>query len=126
MADNKISKYALIFKKVNADYRFNYSQRQICKFSGLQTSLLSRFLNGYSDISVVKFFELIQSMPEDFQKEYWRELGLFSVFCDKQNIDWEVIIGNADKEDIAKILGALGNRWSEIVIEADSKNKALA
>ncbi len=126
MADNKISKYALVFKKVNADYRFNYSQRQICKFSGLQTSLLSRFLNGSSDISVVKFFDLIQSMPEDFQKEYWKQLGLFSIFCDKENIDWEVIISNADKDDIAKILGALGNRWSEIVIEADSKKKALA
>ena len=126
MAERKISKYALIFKKVNTNYKFNYSQRQICEFSGLQTSLLSRFLNGYSDISVVKFFELIQSMPELFQKEYWKELGLFSLFCDKEDIDWDVMISNADKDDIAKILGALGNRWSKIVLEAESKKKALA
>lgn len=100
-----LSKYVSVFKKVNEDYGFNYSQTDISRLSGIDQGVLSRFLNGHNDISSTRFFNLIESMPKDFQRQYWIDLGIASLLSGlENNINWEVAIDDADKKTIGKIL----------------------
>lgn len=110
----------IIFNKVNERPGFNYSGAQIASWSGLDKSLISRFLNGKTDISASKFLQLIRSMPTPFQQAYWAELlGL----DEKQGGSWRSLICQASTADIEEILNAIADRWAEL---GKSKDKELA
>lgn len=105
MNKGELSKYVLAFKKVNEEFGFNYSQIDISRLSGIDQGVLSRFLNGHNDMASARFFNLIESMPKDFQKKYWIKVGVVSsVWEDEQKINWEAAIDDADKKTIGKIL----------------------
>jgi transcriptional regulator with XRE-family HTH domain len=104
-----------IFNKINELSDFNYSGAQIASWSGLEKSLISRFLNGKSDISVGKFLQLIRSMPKPFQEAYWFELlGERGSF---ENRSWRSLINQASTADIEEILNAIADRWAELTKE---------
>ena len=105
-----MSKEATIFNKINSQAGFCYSGAQIAKWSGLDKSLISRFLNGKTDISVSKFFQLISSMPTPFQEAYWAEL----LSLDYQDRSWRSLISKASCVDVEEILNALADRWTEL------------
>lgn len=108
----KLSKYVLVFKKINSRYEFNYSQRQLSKISGIDQGVISRFLNGHNDMASARFFNLIESMPKDFQKEYWTKVGIASSLWEDEEINWEAEIEKADKKTLARIFSALANKHS--------------
>ena len=115
-----------IFNQINARPDFNYSGAQIAKWSGLEKSLISRFLNGKSDISLSKFLQLIRSMPSEFQQAYWSEsLGVANVsqMLERERIPWTELIKQATHSDIEEILSALTERWGKL---SKSQEKELA
>jgi hypothetical protein len=113
-----------VFNKVNK--AFNYSGVQIAQWSGLEPSLISRFLNGKSDISVSKFFRLIRSMPQEFQEAFWEQtLGLENEreLLQSKRLPWSALISEASYGDIEEILNAIAVRWAEL---GKVKEKELA
>lgn len=102
---------ATIFNKVNSRLEFNYSGAQIAKWSGLETSLISRFLTGKSNISVSKFLQLIRSMPSEFQQAYWSEL-LEIETKPSGSRSWDSLISQASYDDVEEILNAIAARWA--------------
>ena len=116
MDRSKLSKYVSAFLEVNEKHRFKYSQSDICRFSGIDSGVLSRFLNGHNDMSSARFLGLIESMPEDFQREYWKVVGVLSLFWQEGNeVNWEEAINKIDKSDkktLARIFSALANKHS--------------
>ena len=104
---------ASIFNEINSLPRFGLSQADIARSSGLQTSLVSRFLNG-REVNLGNFLRLIDSMPEEFQQLYWRKLLSDKVFKDPPR-DWRMIIQSASIEDIAEILEAISGWWSDLI-----------
>ena len=103
----KLLKHVSVFKKVNLNRRFNYSQKEICDFSGIDSGVISRLLNGRNDVLSDKFFNLLYSMPEDFQREYWKTLGVASLFYQEDEINWEA----ADEKTLGRIFSALGKKY---------------
>ncbi len=108
----------IIFNKVNSQPDFNYTGAQICRWSGLEKSLVSRFLNGKTDISLSKFFQLIRSMPAPFQEAYWAEVLKLEhdseIWRSQKRPPWTSLISKASYADIEEILNALANRWTEL------------
>jgi transcriptional regulator with XRE-family HTH domain len=102
--------YTEIFNSVLERREFRYSLKELSDFSGLGTSQLSRFLNSKTDLPVSKFFQLINSMPLEFQEEYWAELLQQS----GSHQDWWSLISTASLSDIEEILRALSHRYSEL------------
>jgi hypothetical protein len=114
-----------IFNKVNE--AFNYSGVQIAQWSGLEQSLISRFLNQKSEISVSKFFRLIRSMPQEFQEAFWAEMLSLEnereLLSSPKRLPWSVLISEASTADIEEILNAIADRWAEL---GKSRDKELA
>ena len=109
--DQKMAKnYIEVFKLVLERRTYRYSLKELADFSGLGVSQLSRFLNDKSDLPVSKFFHLVQSMPFQFQQEYWTEL----LSQNNSRQDWWSIISTASLGDIEEILRALSHRYSEL------------
>lgn len=110
-----MSQEVIVFNKINSRTRFNYGCVEICRMSGLEKSQVSRFLNGKTELGVSKFFQLIRSMPKEFQEAYWEEvLSSRSVGemlgCDR--ILWTELIAEASFTDIEEILNAITERWA--------------
>lgn len=101
----------IIFNKVNERPDFNYSGVQIARWSGLDKSLVSRFLNGKSDISANKFLQLVRSMPLPFQDAYWSELLKIGA---RQEGNWQSAIARASYSEIQEILSAIAERWGKL------------
>ena len=102
---------AEIFNKINQRPEFGYNGIQISSFTGLDKSLISRFLAGKTDISAGRFTVLIKSMPTTFQKAYWAE---YLEGMQDQNVTWSVLISQASIADIQEILNAIADRWAEL------------
>lgn len=111
----------IIFNKINSLPGFNYNGAQIAKWSGLDKSLVSRFLNGKTDISVSKFFQLIQSMPTPFQQAYWADV----LNLEHEGRSWRSLISQASVADVEEILNTIAERWAELG-KFQEKEKELA
>ena len=109
----------IVFNKVRSRSEFNYTGAQIVEWTGFDKSTVSRFLNGKTDLSVSKFFQLIRSMPTPFQEAYWSEL----LELDYQDRSWQTLIARASFADIQEILNALAERWAK---SEKSKKEELA
>lgn len=104
--------YIKIFNILLEKREYSYSLKELSDLSGLGVSQLSRFLNEKTDLPVSKFFHLINSMPLQFQKDYWSELNVQEIQSKKKN--WRVLISNASSRDIEEILRAVSDRYSEL------------
>ncbi len=117
----------IIFNKINSRPEFNYSGAEISKRSGFEKSMISRFLNGKSEMGMAKFFHLMRSMPPSFQQAYWEEvLGIQSVekLMSSHRIPWSDLIAKANFADIEEILKAVTNYWSELEKSQEKATKA--
>jgi hypothetical protein len=103
---------AEIFNKINQRSEFGYNGIQISSFTGLDKSLISRFLTGKTDISAGRFTSLIKSMPKAFQKAYWAEY--LQGTQEQQDATWSALISEASIADIQEILNAIAERWAEL------------
>ena len=104
--------YIKIFNILLERREYRYSLKELSDLSGLGVSQLSRFLNEKTDLPVSKFFHLVNSMPLQFQKDYWSELNVQEIQSKKKN--WRVLISNASSRDIEEILHAVSDRYSEL------------
>ena len=109
---------ATIFNKINNRPEFGFTGADIARMSALDKSLLSRFLNERSDITLNKFSQLISSMPPAFQREFWKE---FHTLADptqfseaEKSIPWTELVSKATDKDLEEILNAIANRWTEL------------
>ena len=121
-----MNREVIIFNRINARDDFGFSRREIADRSRLDPSLISRFLNGKTDISVSKFFQLINSMPKSFQEAYWDET-LNANYVNENNkviLHWSSLISEASYTDIQEILNAIGLRWAELE-KNQTKSKEL-
>jgi len=120
-----MNKEILAFNKVNS--HFNYTQAQIARWSGKDPSSVNRFIKGKSDLPTSEFIRLICCMPADFQNEYWQEfLEELEVKVELNN-DWEEIIAQATRNDLAKIFLAVARRcYSGELDEKEFVQKVLA
>lgn len=117
---------ATIFNRINKS-SFNYTGAEIARLSGLDKSLISRFLNGKTEISVAKFFQIIRSMPEEFQKQYWGEVLGTDVEVllghdSNRRVPWTELIKQASYSELQEILSAIGERWADL---GKTKDKEL-
>lgn len=64
-------RYRQIFVRIKNQSNFRYTNKQISAWTGFDESKISRFLNGRRDINAGEFFYLLESMPENFQEEFW-------------------------------------------------------
>ena len=112
--------YIKIFNILLERREYRYSLKELSDLSGLGVSQLSRFLNEKTDLPVSKFFHLVNSMPLQFQKDYWSELNVQEIQSKKKN--WRVLISNASSGDIEEILRAVSDRYSEL----KNDNEALS
>jgi hypothetical protein len=103
---------AEIFNKINQRPEFGYNGIQISRFTGLDKSLISRFLAGKTDIAAGRFTALIKSMPRPFQKAYWAEY--LQGTQEQQDSTWSALISDASIADIQEILNAIADRWAEL------------
>ncbi len=122
-----MNKEVIIFNKINGREEFGFSRREIADRSRLDASLISRFLNGKTDISVSKFFQLINSMPKSFQEAYWNETLNSNYVTDdnKTLLHWASLISEASYTDLQEILNAIALRWAELG-KSKTKSKELA
>lgn len=109
---------ATIFNRINKS-SFNYTGAEIARLSGLDKSLISRFLNGKTEISATKFLQIIRSMPEDFQQQYWADLlgtnvEVLSGRDAQGHIPWSELIKQASYSEIEEILNAIADRWADL------------
>jgi hypothetical protein len=136
----EISKQVEIFNNVNG--RFLYRNAEICRWSGFDSGMVSRFISGETDISASKFLVLVNSMPQDFRTAYWDELLQFgryenikelfdssspadiqeaiSVMNSLGHIGWRQLIEKADFQDLPEILNAIADRYTNLY-EASTK-----
>ena len=107
-----------IFNKVNSELQFRFSGVQIHRMSGIEKSQISRFLNGKIDLGMSKFFQIIRSMPPEFQQRYFQEALAINIkvkdLKKSDRIPWTEMISSADYEDMEEILSALAARWLEL------------
>lgn len=67
--------HAIIFKELLKEK--SITQKALSELSGMHQSKINRFVNGAIDLSAGEFFQLLDLMPSDFQKAYWkRKLGI--------------------------------------------------
>ncbi len=119
-----MSREASIFNEINSLPQFGFSQADIVRSSGLQKSFVSRFLSG-RDVYLKNFLQLINSMPEDFQQLYWRQILSDKVFQEPPK-DWRALIQSASIKDIAEILEAISDWWGDLVKSGKFKPKDKA
>ncbi len=122
-----MNKEVIIFNRINARDDFGFSRKEIANRSRLDASLISRFLNGKTDISVSKFFQLINSMPKSFQEAYWKETLNANYVTENNKIllHWSSLISEASYTDLQEILNAIALRWGELG-KSQTKSKELA
>lgn len=70
-----INRYREVFNELKSSVNFRYTNKQIAEFSDFETSKISRFLTGKRDLNAGEFFYLLESMPENFQQQFWHKLN---------------------------------------------------
>ena len=68
-------RYREIFNQLKNSSNFRYTNKQIAKWSGFDPSKLSRFFSGKRDLDAGEFFYLLESMPAEFQQEFWHQFN---------------------------------------------------
>lgn len=109
--------YIKVFNKLLSRHEFQYTGLQMAEWSGLSNSQISRFINNKTDIPTSKFFQLIKSMPEQFQYCFWVELLKLN-----EERNWRSLVTTASFEDIEEIIQAITDRYRKI--EQGSKSLA--
>ena len=59
--------------------KFGYSAKQVCAWSNLHESRLSRFRTGKLDLEAGEFFGLLESLPQEAQEFFWSQKKLKSL-----------------------------------------------
>lgn len=107
----KNDRYRQIFNSLKNQSKFCYTNKQIADWTGFDPSKVSRFLTGKRDLTAGEFFYLLESMPEEFQQEFWTRSNLTR----SEITDLRAAIEEMD-------LAALGNLLLLIGVELARRN----
>ena len=92
-----------IFKLLKNRSEYKYTNKQIAKWSGFDSTKISRFLSGKREFKAGDFLYLLECMPENFQQEYWR---LFNPKRERR-CDLEALIAEMDKDNLSVFLNLI-------------------
>lgn len=105
MSESKnLSRYREIFNWIKNQSKYNYTNKQIADWSGVDPSKISRFLTGKRDLKAGDFFCLLESMPEAFQEQFWCRYNP----THKQIVDLAIVIEDMDLADLGNLLQLIG------------------
>ena len=82
-----------------------YTAKQISAWCSVSEATVSRFINGKTDMRAGDFFNLLASLPEDFQDKFWQR---FRTTKD----DWRSLILNASPKELEEICHLIGDWWA--------------
>ena len=119
---NPIPQECFIFNKVNKLSHFSFSQSELISRSGLTRSFISRFIRGETNSNFSNVIQLVGSLPQEFQKRFWRELLSPNIFDDAPR-NWEMDIEQASAQELLRILQAAPKRLDELIETGDVINK---
>jgi len=122
MLNSEIPKECLVFNKINELSDFGFSQSELIARSGLKRSFISRFVRGETNSNFANVIQLVGSLPQDFQKLFWRELLSPSIF-DESPKNWEIEIEQASAQELLTILRAAPQRLDQLIKTGNIINK---
>lgn len=97
-------RYRQIFNELKNSKTFGYTNKEIAELTGFDPSKVSRFLNGRRDLNAGEFFYLLESLPEEFQQEFWSRYNPIR----STSIDLARIITDLDLTALGNLLESIG------------------
>ena len=94
----------ILIDAVNRAIFGGMTARQIATASGIDNSVLSRFLNGKQDIKAGDYFSILDALPESQRLSALTQLGA-------SKISVVQLIESADEEEIDAVLLTIGRKW---------------
>jgi hypothetical protein len=110
--------------------KFKLSAAWLSRQSSVSEKIISQFRNGHQRIYTETLEKLVEALPIEAKLYFFDllaedniEAKLTESLRDK-NIDWNLLISNANPQDMEKILLAMADRWSQMKSEKkDKKDK---
>ncbi|MCL6753653.1 helix-turn-helix domain-containing protein [Nostoc sp. CCCryo 231-06] len=96
----------ILIDAVNKAIVGGMNARQIATASGVDNSVLSRFLNGKQDIKAGDYFSILDALPESQRLSALTQLGASKVSVVQ-------LIESAGEEEIDAVLLTIGRKWKE-------------
>ncbi len=112
--------------------KFKLSAAWLSRQSSVSEKIISQFRNGHQRIYTETLEKLVEALPIEAKLYFFGllaeeniEAKLTESLRDK-NIDWNLLISNANPQDMEKILLAMAERWSQMKSKKKDKkdNKA--
>ena len=107
--------------------KFKLSAAWLSRQSSVSEKIISQFRNGHQRIYTETLEKLVEALPIEAKLYFFDllaedniEAKLTESLRDK-NIDWNLLISNANPQDMEKILLAMADRWSQM--KSDKKDK---
>lgn len=88
---------------------FSYQAKQVCVWSGLHESRLSRFRKGKLDLEAGEFFQRLESLPQEAQDYFWSQKKLREVSIKELPIKELIAAVALDESAIAELLSAIAS-----------------
>lgn len=102
-----MSQHREIFNQLLVE--FGYQAKQVCVWSGLHESRLSRFRKGKLDLEAGEFFQLLESLPQEAQDYFWSQKKLREVSIKELPIKELIAAVALDESAIAELLSAIAS-----------------
>lgn len=110
--------------------KFKLSAAWLSRQSSVSEKIISQFRNGHQRIYTETLEKLVEALPIEAKLYFFGllaedniEAKLTESLRDK-NIDWNLLISNANPQDMEKILLAMADRWSQMKSKKkDKKDK---
>lgn len=103
-SNNMANHQQILIDAVNRAIFGGMTARQIATASGVDNSVLSRFLNGKQDIKAGDYFSILDALPESQRLSALTQLGA-------SKINVVQLIESADEEEIDAVLLTIGRKW---------------
>ncbi len=107
--------------------KFKLSAAWLSRQSSVSEKIISQFRNGHQRIYTETLEKLVEALPIEAKLYFFDllaedniEAKLTESLRDK-NIDWNLLISNANPQDMEKILLAMADRWSQM--KSNKKDK---
>ncbi len=110
--------------------KFKLSAAWLSRQSSVSEKIISQFRNGHQRIYTETLEKLVEALPIEAKLYFFDllaedniEAKLTESLRDK-NIDWNLLIANANPQDMEEILLAMADRWSQMKSKKkDKKDK---
>ena len=112
--------------------KFKLSAAWLSRQSSVSEKIISQFRNGHQRIYTETLEKLVEALPIEAKLYFFGllaedniEAKLTESLRDK-NIDWKLLISNANAQDMEEILLAMAERWSQMKSKKQDKKEKKA